>query len=99
MRPSHRRHGDLAHGTFEGDCGDVVAFVDDDEPVAGGEFGEVGAPGEALDHRDVHDVAGAVTAAADLADLLAVSPRWLASWFRHCSTSGLRSTITRVGVA
>jgi hypothetical protein len=47
----------------------VVPFVDDDESVARGKFGEVVASGEALDHRDVHDVAGSVAAAADLADL------------------------------
>src|SRR5262249_52824447 len=49
-------------------CGgrEVVAFVDDDLPVAGGEFGDVAAFGEGGEHGDVHDAAELAPAAADL---------------------------------
>ncbi len=46
-----------------------MTFVDDDESVASGEFSDVVATRQALDHRDVHDLAGSGTAATDLADL------------------------------
>ena len=51
--PPRRR--DLAHGTFKHGGWDVVALVDDDEPVAGGEGGEVVSFGEALRHGQVDD--------------------------------------------
>ena len=47
-----------------------MTFIDDDQAVRGGEFGEVVASGEALDHRDVDDAAGAVAASAEPADLV-----------------------------
>ena len=61
--PSHR---DVAYGPFEGHGRDVVAFVDDDQPVGRGEFGDVVAAGEALDHGHVDNAGGPVPATAEL---------------------------------
>ena len=52
----------------ERDGGEVVALVDDDEPVAV-EHRRVVAAGQALEHRDVDHAGRPVLAAADLADL------------------------------
>lgn len=56
--------GDLLYRVLER-CGrDVVAFVDDDEAVAGGKFGEVVLPGKGLQGGDVDDAGGLGAAAA-----------------------------------
>ena len=61
---------DLFDARLEGDGGDVVALVDDHQPVAGGERCEVVAAGEALGHGQVDDRGLAVAAAAKLPDLV-----------------------------
>jgi hypothetical protein len=49
-------------------CGrDVVTFVDDDQSVAGGQFGDVVATSKGLQHRDIDHATGLAAAAAELA--------------------------------
>ncbi len=59
--------GDLFDGVGERGGRDVVAFVGDDEAVAGGEVGDVGAAGEGLQGEDVDGAAEFRAAAAELA--------------------------------
>ena len=61
---------DLFDARLEGDGGDVVALVDDRQPVAGGARYEVVAASEALGHGQVDDRGLAVEAAAELPDLV-----------------------------
>jgi len=48
---------------------DVVAFVDDDEPIPRCQFGDVVSTGECLKHGNVNDAKGFGAAAAQLAGL------------------------------
>ena len=47
--------GDLADGVLEGGGRDVVALVDDDQPVAGGQLRDVVGAGQGLQGGDVDD--------------------------------------------
>lgn len=58
-----------ADASLEGHRGQVVALVNDDEPIAAEQFVGSLPAGKALDHRDVDEAAGPVLAAADHADL------------------------------
>jgi len=42
---------DLPDGILEGRCGDVVAFVSNDQSVACGQLADIGAPGQRLPGR------------------------------------------------
>jgi hypothetical protein len=61
---------DLLDARLEGDGRDVVAFVDDHQPIAGGARYEIAAVGEALGHGQVDNRGLAVAAAAELPDLV-----------------------------
>lgn len=58
---------DLFDGVCEPGRGNVVAFVDDDEAVIGGENGDVVAAGEGLQHRHVYGAADLRATATELA--------------------------------
>jgi hypothetical protein len=58
---------DLADGVLEGRSGNVVAFIDHDQPVSVGESGKVVASRQCLQGRDVQDTGGLGTPAAALA--------------------------------
>ena len=47
----------------------MVTFVDDDQPIAPGQLGDVVTAGDALHHCHIDDARGAAAAAAELADL------------------------------
>jgi hypothetical protein len=53
--------------TLEGHCRQVVAFVDDDQPVAVEDFGGVVAAGQCLEGDEVDDPAAAGPSGAELA--------------------------------
>ncbi len=65
-----------AQGAIEGDRRDVVALVDDNEPVAGKQLAVrlVVASGQCLDRGQVDDTAEAVPSSTHLPDLSAVEP-------------------------
>jgi hypothetical protein len=67
--PEPAAGGDLLDGVLERGGGNVVALVDDDEPVPGGQGSDVVAAGQGLQHGDVDDAAGLGPAAAELAGL------------------------------
>ena len=72
MSPSQRLDRDITNGPLERHRRHVVALVDDDQAVAGGELGEVVTLCEALDHRHVHDPGRLVATTADLTDVFGV---------------------------
>jgi hypothetical protein len=57
---------DLPDRVLERRRRDVMAFIGDDQAVSGGEHGDVLAPGQGLQHRDVDDSADLRPAAAEL---------------------------------
>lgn len=68
--------GNLAQQPLDGDGRDVVAFVDDDLPVAAEQRDGVFAPGEGLDHRDIDPAApGLRGRGADLRGIEVEEPR------------------------
>ena len=60
---------DLRDGVFVRRGGDVVTFVYDDEPVPGGEVGDIVGAGQALQGRDVDCAFGLGAPAAALSGL------------------------------
>ena len=67
VRPEPPLRADLPHRVLERRGRDVMALVDDHEPVAGGQLGEVVAAGQRLERRDVDRAAHLRAAAAELA--------------------------------
>ena len=63
-------YGDLSNNTLEGDRWDVMTFVDDDQPVPGGELSEIFPAGETLCHGNIDDPLGPISATTELTDLL-----------------------------
>jgi len=60
----------LADNPLEGNGGNVVAFVDHNEPVRPTDFAQVVPTSKRLRHGDVDDSLCLVSAAAELTDLL-----------------------------
>ena len=77
--PVPYRH--LTHDTLEGDRGDVMALVDNDEAIRLGDFAQILPTSEALCHRDVDGALCLVAAAAELTDLLGGHPEVLSETF------------------
>jgi hypothetical protein len=67
-------HRDLPNDALEGDSRNVMAFVDDDQPVPGCDFRQVLSAGEALRHGDIDDSLRSIAATAKLTDLLRSHP-------------------------
>ena len=90
MRPRKCRTGARRTADLERERRQVVALVDDDEPVGAEERFQVVDRLEALDHRQVDDAGALASAAAALADLLRGRGRAAPGvGSRHCSSSGL----------
>ena len=86
--PQPVRDGDLAHAPFESDCGDVVALVDDDEPVTFGHLPQDRRVSQALSHGDVDEAFGAC-GLPQLADPLGVDAEVLHQAFAPLFDEGL----------
>ena len=91
--PSAHRH--LANCPLERNGRNVVALVDNHEPVAGRYLREVVSAGKTLNHRQV-DHTTRLPLRTDLSDALLSRPRYVVKRSRHCSMRGWRSTITKV---
>ena len=94
--PEPAAGGDLGDGGREGRGGDVVALVDDDQAVAGGEVRDVLCAGEGLQGGDIDDPGGLAASAAPLAG---VDPKEFPGADAPLVRQGLRSTRTRVETA
>ena len=71
-------NGHFADNALEGHRGNVMTFVDHDQPVWLGDFCEIVPSGQALRHRNVDDALRLVPATSELTDLLGGHPEVLA---------------------
>jgi hypothetical protein len=55
----------------------VLAFVDHDKAISGGQVGQIVAPGEALNHTDVDDPVRPLPPRSELSNLLPIDPEVL----------------------
>ena len=85
--PVSHRH--LTHDTLEGDRGDVMALIDDDEAIRLGDLPYVLPTSEALRHRDIDGALRLVAAAAKLTDLLGGNPKVLSETVSPLLDQGL----------
>jgi hypothetical protein len=71
------RRADLADHALEGNGRDVVAFVDDHEPISRGQFADVLPARQRLHHRDIDDAPQTASSATERADLAAFETEML----------------------
>jgi hypothetical protein len=81
--------GHLTHNAFEGNRGNVMAFVHDNEPVRLGDFAQIFATSKALGHREVDGALRLVAAAAKLTNLLGGHSEMFAETFSPLLDKGL----------